>query len=51
MSLEGLFAAIGGWLVLGEILSLRGLLGCALMFAGMMFSQLSGLFSRQKTHP
>ncbi len=51
MSLEGLFAAIGGWLVLGEILSLRGLFGCALMFAGMMFSQLSGLFSQQKSRP
>ena len=25
LSLEGLFAAIGGWLLLGEVLSLRGL--------------------------
>ncbi len=50
MSLEGLFAAIGGWLVLGEVLSLRGLFGCALMFTGMMFSQLSGLFSQRKNH-
>ncbi len=46
LSMEGLFAAIGGWLVLGEILSLRGLFGCALMLAGMIFSQLSGLFKR-----
>ena len=48
MSLEGLFAAIGGWLVLGEVLSMRGLLGCALMLAGMCFSQVSGIFGQQK---
>lgn len=49
LSLEGLFAAIGGWLLLGEILSLRGLFGCALMLAGMLFSELSGYFGRQKS--
>ena len=48
LSLEGLFAAIGGWLLLGEVLSMRSLLGCALMLAGMLFSQLSGLFGQQK---
>jgi drug/metabolite transporter (DMT)-like permease len=40
MSLEAVFAALGGWLVLGETLSPRGLFGCALMFAGMLASQL-----------
>jgi len=48
LSLEGLFAAIGGWLLLGEVLSLRGLFGCALMLAGMLFSELSGFFSKPK---
>lgn len=48
MSLEGLFAAIGGWLVLGEVLSMRGLLGCTLMLTGMCFSQLPGLFAPKK---
>ncbi|WP_321366806.1 DMT family transporter [uncultured Desulfuromusa sp.] len=48
LSLEGLFAAIGGWLLLGEVLSPRGLFGCALMLAGMLFSELSGFFSKQK---
>ncbi len=48
LSLEGLFAAIGGWWLLGEVLSPRGLLGCALMLTGMLFSQLSGLFGQQK---
>ena len=36
LSLEAVFAALAGWLVLGEILSLRGLIGCTLMFAGML---------------
>jgi drug/metabolite transporter (DMT)-like permease len=48
LSLEGLFAAIGGWLLLDEVLSLRGLFGCAMMLAGMLFSELSGYFGRQK---
>ena len=39
LSLETVFAALGGWLLLNEILSGRGLLGCALMFAGMLLSQ------------
>jgi drug/metabolite transporter (DMT)-like permease len=41
LSLEGAFAVLGGWLILGEFLSLRGLVGCALMLAGMIFSQTS----------
>lgn len=40
LSLEAVFAAAGGWLLLGETLSARALAGCALMLAGMMFSQL-----------
>ena len=43
LSLEAVFAAIGGWLILGEIISVRGLVGCGLMLAGMMLSQLWGL--------
>jgi drug/metabolite transporter (DMT)-like permease len=39
-SLESVFAAIGGWLILNEILSGRAILGCALMLAGMLISQL-----------
>jgi drug/metabolite transporter (DMT)-like permease len=49
MSLEGLFAAIGGWLILGEVFSIRGLFGCALMLAGMLFSQIPGFFGQQKS--
>ena len=48
LSFEGVFAAIGGWLLLGEMLSLRGLFGCALMLAGILFSEISGFFGKQK---
>ena len=40
LSLEAVFAAIGGWIMLGEVLTNRGLAGCALMFSGMLASQL-----------
>ena len=43
LSLEAVFAAIGGWIMLGERLSARGLSGCGLMLAGMLISQLWGL--------
>jgi drug/metabolite transporter (DMT)-like permease len=43
LSLESVFAAIGGWLILGEIISARGLFGCGLMLAGMLLSQLWSL--------
>ena len=43
LSLETVFAALGGWLILHEELGLRMLLGCGLMFAGMMVSQLGQL--------
>ena len=39
LSLETVFAALGGWWWLNEVLSGRGLAGCALMFAGMLLSQ------------
>jgi drug/metabolite transporter (DMT)-like permease len=40
LSLEAVFAAIGGWLLLGEVLSTRAMIGCVLMFCGMLVSQL-----------
>jgi drug/metabolite transporter (DMT)-like permease len=43
LSLEGAFAVLGGWLILGESLSLRGFMGCVLMLAGMVVSQVSAL--------
>jgi len=43
LSLEGAFAALGGWLILGEVLSPRGIAGCCLMLSGMIISQLWAL--------
>ena len=40
LSLEAVFAALAGWLILGEVLTTRGLFGCGLMLAGMVVSQL-----------
>jgi drug/metabolite transporter (DMT)-like permease len=40
LSLEAVFAAIAGALLLGEALTPRGYLGCALMLAGMLVAQL-----------
>ena len=40
LSLETVFAALAGWLLLGEMLSARELTGCALMLGGMLASQL-----------
>lgn len=39
-SFESVVAAIGGWIILNEILSGRAMFGCALMLAGMLISQL-----------
>ena len=41
MSLESVFAVIGGWLILNESISITGLAGCALMLTGMILSQFS----------
>ncbi len=40
LSLESVFAVIGGYYFLNEHIPLRGLLGCSLMLAGMLLSQL-----------
>jgi len=48
LSLEAVFAAIGGWIILGETLTARAITGCTLMFCGMLLSQ---LWRRPTTHP
>lgn len=40
LSLESVFAAVAGWLILGEIMSVRGMIGAGLMLAGMLTAQL-----------
>ena len=40
MSLESVFAALGGWLISGNRLSLRELGGCTLVFVAIVLAQL-----------
>jgi drug/metabolite transporter (DMT)-like permease len=40
LSLEAVFAALFGWLLLGEALSVRQVAGCALMLCGVVLAQL-----------
>lgn len=52
-STESVFSAIGGALLLNEIMSGRGYLGCVLIFIGIVFSQLNTteikkLFKKQR---
>lgn len=47
MSLESVFAAVFGWLLLKESLASREFLGCGLVFAAVILSQLP---NRQKQH-
>ena len=42
LSFETVFAVLGGWLLLGELLSLRNLAGCLLMLAGIVVVQVWG---------
>ncbi len=49
LSMETVFAAIGGYLILDERLGLPELVGCTLMLAGMLVSQLSDLKPKLKS--
>ena len=40
MSLESVFAALGGWIISGNVLSGRELFGCSLVFAAIIIAQL-----------
>ena len=40
MSLESVFAALAGWLILKEILSSKELIGCGLVFTAVILTQL-----------
>jgi drug/metabolite transporter (DMT)-like permease len=47
LSMEAVFASIGGLLILNENLGLRGYIGCIFMLAGMIASQLSSIGSNE----
>jgi drug/metabolite transporter (DMT)-like permease len=50
LSLEAVFAVLGGWLFLGEMLSPRGVIGCGFMLVGMLLSQVGSeaLFEKEE---
>ena len=39
LSMESMFSVIGGALILGERMTMRGYLGCGLIFAGVLLTQ------------
>lgn len=49
LSLEAVFATIGGWLILNEELGGRQILGCSLMLAGMLVAQYNAFKNKRKT--
>ncbi len=40
LSLESLFAVLGGWVILNETLTINAMIGCGLMLTGMIVAQL-----------
>ena len=47
MSLESVFAALAGWLILHEVLSEKELLGCGLVFAAVILTQVPFPYKRK----
>lgn len=50
MSLESVFAMLGGWIILNERLSARELAGCALVFAAVILAQLPQMLSGKQNN-
>lgn len=48
MSLESVFAALGGWVISGNALSLKEFGGCALVFAAIIVAQLPEMIASRK---
>jgi drug/metabolite transporter (DMT)-like permease len=48
LSLEAVFAAIGGWLILNEEMLPRQLMGCSLMLIGMLVAQYHAFKKRKR---
>jgi drug/metabolite transporter (DMT)-like permease len=48
LSTESVFAALFGWFFLREILSAQQVVGCVLMFAGMLLAQASALIRSRR---
>jgi drug/metabolite transporter (DMT)-like permease len=46
LSMEAVFASLGGTIILGEIMGVRGYVGCTFMLLGMLISQLGSFNSK-----
>ena len=46
MSLEGVVAAIAAWIILNQILELNNIIGCTLILAGILLSQLAPIYEK-----
>lgn len=51
MSLESVFAAVGGWWFSGNLLSPQELVGCTLVFVAIITAQLPQFFGKKNEHP
>jgi drug/metabolite transporter (DMT)-like permease len=51
LSSEAVFAAVGGWLMLSEGMSTRGVFGCALMLAGILLAQVDQGDNGEESEP
>ncbi len=51
MSLEAVFAALAGYLILDQRLTTRGIIGCALILAGVLFVQCVPLLRKRNPPP
>jgi drug/metabolite transporter (DMT)-like permease len=45
-SLEGVFAAIAAWIILNQILGLNNIIGCGLILAGVILSQIAPIYKK-----
>ena len=43
MSLESVFAVLAGWIVLGELLKPKEIMGCVLVFTAVILAQMPGM--------
>ena len=48
MSLESVFAALGGWIISGNALSVKEICGCALVFAAIITAQLPEMIASRR---
>lgn len=51
MSLESVFAALGGWIILSEALSAVEIAGCALVFAAVILAQVPDFLANAQRKP